>query len=59
MDISKILNNMPKDSREVLKIAINNYNSTHDKQYAAEAIAILENFDDSSGVRELIKTLKK
>ncbi len=59
MDIDRIIRNMPSSSREVLKEAINNYNRTHDRRYAEEAIAILQNFDDDDAVMELIKTLKR
>ena len=59
MDIERALRNMDRSSRDLVKNCVEAYNRTGDQKYAREAIAILENFDDDSDVRELIRTLKK
>lgn len=58
MDIERALRNMDKTNRDLVKDYVEAYKRTGDQKYAREAIAILENFDDDSDVKELIKTLK-
>ncbi len=59
MDIKKIISKIPKDSREVLQNAVDNYFRTSDTKYAKVALAILENFEEDSDIKELVKVLKK
>lgn len=58
MDVGRILENMPRDSRDACRQALENYKRTGDRRYADEVIAILQNFDDDSDVRELIRSLR-
>lgn len=59
MDIERALRNMNSTNRDLVKKCIEAYRRTGDQKYAREAIAILENFDSDSDVKELIKTLKR
>lgn len=59
MDIDRIIRNMPRDSREVLKAAVENYKRTGNREHAETALNILKNFDDDPNVKELVRTLKK
>lgn len=59
MDIERALRNMDRNSRDFVKDCIEAYKRTGDQKYARDAIATLENFDDDSDVRELIRTLKR
>ena len=59
MDIERALRNMDRTNRDLVKDCVEAYKRTGDKKYAREAITILENFDDDSDVKELIRTLKK
>ncbi len=44
MDIDKILESMPRGSRNALRDALNNYKRTHERRYAEEALAIFGKF---------------
>ena len=59
VDIDRALRNMDSYNRDLVKKNIELYNKTGSQSYAREAIAILENFDDSSDVKELIKVLRR
>ncbi len=59
MDIERALRNMDSRSRDFVKDCIEAYRKTGDQRYANDAIKTLENFDDSSDVRDLIRVLKK
>ena len=58
MDISRALENMPRQIRDKVKEVIQKYLRTGDRCYAEIAIGILEEFDDSDA-KELILELKK
>lgn len=59
MNIERALRNMDRTNRDLVKDCVESYKRTGDQKYAREAIAILENFDGDSDIRELIRTLKK
>ena len=59
MDIERSLRSMDKTNRDLVKKYVEAYKRTGDQKYAKEALAILENFDNDSDVRELIRTLKR
>lgn len=59
MNIERALRNMDRSSRDLVKNGIEAYKRTGNQKYAREVIAILENFDDDSDVKELIRTLKR
>lgn len=58
MDIGRILENMPRDSRDACRQALEKYKRTGDRRDAEEVIAILQNFDDNPDTQELIRTLR-